>query len=119
MPIDLLGIIDLKQQIAKWNTSFNGVHDLKSLAEIWADDTCDVGIRNLTDIRNKASCDGGIGSIDELIGPGTYFEPVGSSFCELLSTKTFIQNDLFLISRHEYDNAEGLSTISSRKVTYH
>lgn len=119
MAIDILGIVDLKQQIAKWNTTYNGVHDLKSFGEIWANDNCDVGIRNLIDIRNKASCDGGINSLDEIIGVGTYFEPVGSSFCELLSTKSFIENDLFLISRNEYDSYGNISSISSRKATYH
>ena len=118
MAIDFLGIADLKQQIARWNTSFNVIHDLKSLLEVWETDSCDVGIHSLMDIRDRAGCDGGIYQIEEIVGAGTYFEPVGQSFCELLSTKTFIENDLFLISRHEYDDDGTLSSSSSRKVRY-
>lgn len=121
MANDNFGIIDLQKQLARWNSSYNSIHDLCSLAEHWKNDRCSdiIGIKSLDDIASKQSCDGNVDSIEELVGIGTYFEPEGMSFCELISAQTFIKNDLFLITRHDVQDGETTLSADSRKVTYH
>lgn len=107
-----LGIQDLASQIAKWNQP-QSIQSLDGIYQKWTDDTCqkDVGIYSLDDIASKPSCNAGIDGIEDIVGVNGYFEPQGTSFCGLLSTRILLKNDLFLISRHDDD-------VTSRKVTY-
>lgn len=109
---DTLGIRDLAQQIAKWNQP-QSIHDLDGIEQKWQDDRCQetIGIYTLDDIASKTPCDAGVNGIEDIAGINGYFEPEGTSFCSLLSTRTLLENDLFLISRHD-------DSTTSRKVTY-
>ena len=62
-----------------------------------------MGISAISDILDndkRPSCDGGVGGLEDINGVGDYFPLFPSHFCELISTKAILKNDLYLISIH-------------------
>ena len=116
------GINDINEQIARWITPNVYASTFDVLKKKQQYDICNMGISAISDILDndkRPSCDGGVGGLEDINGVGDYFPLFPSHFCELISTKAILKNDLYLISIHpkELSTVPELSA-QSRKTSY-
>lgn len=95
------------------NTSIRTIRDFR---RAYANDTCDVGIRQLSDIFAKPSCDGGISDIFDITGDWGHYPLSGKHICELDNAKSAYSNDLFAVSRTSATYKKPFKDLSSQLI---